>query len=263
MTELVLIKLIISISMVLILSFLAEYMSPKIAGIISGFPTGSAVSLFFFAYEISPEFAAESAVYNLAGLSSMGIFIFVYYLVSKNTKQNSILLSSIGSIIAYFISIFILKMIPLSTLTALLIALASTFFFIFIFRNIENTKITKRKSLSFKSIFLRSILAGIIIFTVTLAPQKFNSQYSGLFSAFPTTLFPLVLIINLNYTKNDVHTLLKNAPTGLLSLIVFSVSVSYFFPTLGLIKGMIISYGLAIIWLFVLFNLKRIKFNYK
>lgn len=255
------IKILVSIGIVLILSLLAEYLSPKIAGIISGFPTGTAISLFFFGYEVSPEFAAESAIYNLAGLSSMCIFIFSYYMISKYLNKKTILLSSLGAIISYFISIIVLKYLSPERTTALLIAITSTLFFIYIFRNVENIKIERRKKLRLSTIILRSIVAGIIIFVVTLAPRQFGSHYSGLFSAFPTTLFPLILIIHYNYSKEHAHTIIKNVPQGFLSLIVFSLSVSFFFPEFGIVKGLIISYGLSVIWI-ISFSLiiRKLKF---
>ena len=61
-TEIFILKLIVAVAVVIGLSLVAEHSSPRIAGILSGYPTGSAVSLFFFGLEINPEFAANSAL---------------------------------------------------------------------------------------------------------------------------------------------------------------------------------------------------------
>jgi len=63
-----LIKILVSVFMVLTLSLIADFVSPRIAGILSGYPLGAAISLFFIGFEIGPGFASESALYTMTGL---------------------------------------------------------------------------------------------------------------------------------------------------------------------------------------------------
>ncbi|WP_198151457.1 hypothetical protein, partial [Formosa algae] len=91
------IKLIVAIGLVIGLSLLAENVSPKVAGILSGYPTGSAITLFFFGLEVTPEYAAESAVYNMIGLSAALTFVYVYYIASKYIKTYTIPLSAVSA----------------------------------------------------------------------------------------------------------------------------------------------------------------------
>ena len=52
-------KLMSSVSIVVLLSWIAERVSPRVSGILSGYPLGAAIALFFYGVEISPEFAAS------------------------------------------------------------------------------------------------------------------------------------------------------------------------------------------------------------
>ena len=63
-------------------------MSPKVSGFISGIPTGTAIILFFYGLERGPAFASESSLSNLAGMLSMDLFIYLYFLASKNTGKD-------------------------------------------------------------------------------------------------------------------------------------------------------------------------------
>ena len=83
---LVLIKFGSSILVVLALSAVAERVSPRVAGIISGYPAGIAINLFFFGYEIGPVFAAESALYTAVGLLATQSFVYFYQDRPENPK---------------------------------------------------------------------------------------------------------------------------------------------------------------------------------
>ncbi|MCG8569550.1 MAG: hypothetical protein MJB14_05375, partial [Spirochaetes bacterium] len=122
---LIIIKILVSILIVILLSLLAEYSSPQIAGFFSAFPTGSAIALFFIGVEISHTFAGTSAVYNIIGLIAMQSFLLGYYLFSKLTKKIakiSIFIASIGGFLFYLIVIFILKQIQFTKITSVIIS---------------------------------------------------------------------------------------------------------------------------------------------
>ena len=58
-----LLKLFVSVFVVVGLSLVTEYVSPKVAGILSGYPLGAAIALFFIGLEIGPDFAAQNSVF--------------------------------------------------------------------------------------------------------------------------------------------------------------------------------------------------------
>src|SRR3989339_2069366 len=128
-TEIFILKLIVAVAVVIGLSLVAEHSSPRIAGILSGYPTGSAISLFFFGLEINPEFAANSAMYNMIGLVAMQAFIYFYYKVSL---KFNIFISSLVAIAGYFVVIWLLHFIELNKFIAILIPIASIFLFLYL-----------------------------------------------------------------------------------------------------------------------------------
>lgn len=86
---------------------------------------------------------------------------------------------------------------------------------------------------------------------ITAAAKAVGPAWAGLFSAFPTALFPLLLIVHDTYDKAHVHTIIKNSTPGLGSLIAYGVSVSYFYPARGVGWGTLMPFGIATLCLVV------------
>ena len=95
------------------------------------------------------------------------------------------------------------------------------------------------------------LLAGFIILAIIATAKLVGSRWAGLLSAFPSTLFPLILIVHLTYDKAHVHTIIKNFPQGLGSLITYLLCVSIVYPVNGIYIGTVISLAAASIYLLV------------
>lgn len=257
LTSLFFIKLLVAVSIVVGLSLLAEHVSPKIAGILAGFPTSSAIALFFFGLEQSPEFAAKSAIYNMIGLAASMCFTYAYYRASLFFKHFSVLLSSIFAIFAYFTIAWLLHFVELNKFFAMLIPMAVCVLLFFLLRKIKDTKIENKVTINAGILFLRALLASIIIIFITFLPRWLTSEWSGLFSAFPATIFSLMLIVHITYGKEQLHALVKNIPIGMFSLILYSLSISIFYPRIGIYWGTLGGYAIAIIFLMLYAKIKK------
>ena len=86
MALLIPVKILATIGIVLGLSLVAERVSPRVAGVLSGYPLGAAIALFFIGLEIGPQFAADSAVFALAGLTASMVFVAAYFAVSARCR---------------------------------------------------------------------------------------------------------------------------------------------------------------------------------
>ena len=244
-------KLMISVSIVVFLSWIAEHVSPKVAGLLSGYPLGAAIALFFYGLEVSPEFASKSALYTMIGLVASQAFVYCYYRASVYFKKWNIFCSSMISVAGYFLAIWLLHFIKVNHVLAIVLPIISIFLFSYLFREIDNVKIQKRLTLSYRLLFLRAIFAGSIILIITGVAKWVNPTWAGLFSAFPVTLFPLMLIIHFTYSKTYVHTIVKNFPAGLGSLIAYSLTVSIVYPVCGIYLGTFVSFTMATVYLLI------------
>ena len=251
MESILFVKLFVSVILVLTLSAVAEHISPKAAGLLAGYPAGAVITLFFFGLDISPEFASESAIYTMMGLIATQVFVFCYFKSSLYFKKCSIAVSSVFAIAGYLMVIWLLHYIKLNKFYAALLPIASIFVFIYLFRKIENATIRERVKLTPKILFLRAFLAGFLLLIIIATAKFVGSRWAGLFSAFPSTLFPLILIVHITYDKAHVHTIIKNFPQGLGSLITYLLCVSIVYPVSGIYIGTVISLAAASVYLLV------------
>lgn len=248
MLTLVILKLFIALVMVLGLSIVAEHVSPKVAGILAGFPLGSALTLFFFGYENGVEFAAESAIYSMPGLAAMLVLIYSYYHISKKT---GIALSALGSCMAFFIMIYLLHLVPFTPVSAIATLALASLIFIQLFKPIQNVHIKDKVELNHKVIFLRALCTAALVLLITGVAKWVGPAWSGFFAAFPITLFPLMLIVHFTYDTKHVHTIIKNVPIGLFSLLFYLIAVHLAYPEVGIYWGTLIAYAVAIIYLII------------
>ena len=245
------IKLVVTVVVVLLLSLVAEHVSPRVAGILAGYPLGAAIALFFIGLEISPEFASNSAVYTMMGLVATQSFVYFYFKFTLYFRRFTVFSSSVLAIVGYFIVIWLLHFVKLSKFLAVLIPVASIFLFVYLFREINNVTIQNKIKLTPKVLFLRAFGAAVIILIITGTAKFVGARWAGLFSAFPITLLPLILILHLTYDKEHVHTIIKNFPLGLGALIIYTLSVSMVYPINGIYVGTLISLTAATIYLLV------------
>ena len=246
-----LIKLLVTVTVVLLLSLVAERVSPRVAGILSGYPLGAAIALFFIGLENSSEFASSSAVYTMMGLVATQSFVYFYFRASLFFKRFNTLGSCVFAIAGYLVAIWLLHFIRPGKILAVLIPVASVFLFVYLFKEVKNVTIQNRIQLTPKILFFRAFLAAFILLIITGTAKFVGPRWAGLFSAFPITLLPLILIVHLTYDKEHVHTIIKNFPLGLGSLIIYSLCVSIVYPIHGIYVGTLISFAAATAYLFV------------
>ncbi len=250
---LTLVKALTAVGMVVLLSVLAEVVSTRFAGVLSGYPLGAAVTLFFLGYEIGPQFAAQSALHTSVGLIATQAFAYAYYRTSllglPSGRASRVLCASLGGISGYFLAASLLRPLQVSPAMALLMPTLFILLFIVLFRRVANTRIQGPARLSGRTLLFRSLFAASAIVVITSTAQWAGPSWAGLFAAFPITLLPFVAIIHYTYDSEHVHTILKNVPKGLGSLVVYSLAVSALYPSYGIAAGTLLAYVLATVYL--------------
>lgn len=250
------IKMLVSILVVVALSLIAERAGPRFAGIVAGYPLGAAISLFFIGVEINPEFAARSAIFTTAGLAATVTFVGGYLLGLRWADGRSLPVALAFSILpalaAYGLAAGLIFAMPINWISAPLIALLSIAAAGRVFRTIPDAMIQQRIRLSFSVTLLRAVFAAGVILAITTAARFVGPGWAGLFSAFPITMLPLLVIIQATYQPAHVRTIIRNVPRGLGSLLVYTLAVAATYPHLGIAWGTILGYMGATAYLVLL-----------
>ncbi len=262
MDTLILWKLLVSIIAVVGLSLVAEHVSARIAGILSGYPLGSAIALFFIGIEQGSAFAAEAAVHTLAGFSASLVLTFCYYQGSRKLQRWHLPVAMVSGLGGFLVAATLLQLLPLGVVDqaatgvvasgllggGLLTAL-SILLFSWLFRSIDNVALTGRVSISRQVLLLRALMAAATVLFITGIAGWVGPAWSGLLSAFPITLFPFMLILHYSYGKGVVYTVIKNYPMGLGSLLCYTITVSLSYRYWGVGWGTAAGFLIATLYL--------------
>ncbi|BCA81066.1 hypothetical protein [Desulfuromonas sp. AOP6] len=244
-TLLILAKILVSILAVVGLSLVAERVSPRVAGVLSGYPLGTAIALFFIGLENGHDFAAQGAVYTVAGLSASLVLVHVYYVMSSILQRHALVCSAAGAVAAFLLAAALLHQVDFSLGTGLSFTLAVTAFYAWRFRRLDNVRVATAVRFTRWVLVLRGLAAASIVLLITGLATIIGPDGAGILSAFPITLFPFLLILHLTYGKEPVHTVIKNYPFGLGALITYALSVSFTYPLFGVALGTLLSFGAA------------------
>jgi hypothetical protein len=250
------IKILVSVLMVVILSLIAEWAGPRVAGIASGYPLGAAISLFFIGLELGPAFAARSAVFTAAGLAATVAFVAGYLLGLKlaagQRRPVALVLATLPALAAYGLAAWVLSRIPMTWISASLIAAGSMFLADRLFRTIPDAAIRQTIRLGPWVTLVRAAFAALVILAITGAARLVGPGWAGLFSAFPITMLPLLVIIQFSYQPAHVRTIIKNVPRGLGALLVYTLVVAASYAACGIGWGTVLGYLAATLYLLVL-----------
>ncbi|MFY0989298.1 hypothetical protein [Halomonas sp. C05BenzN] len=242
-------KLLVSIGMVLGLGAIAVRVSPRIAGLLAGYPLGTAIALFFIGLELSPAFAAESAVHTLAGFTATLALGGGYLVCGRRDGLAGVLAGTAGGLAAFLATSLLLTQVEFSRLTGTLTTLLAIALFIRLYRRVPDVLVAARGTVTWPALVLRALLAAAIIFAITGLAHVLPPEWAGVMAAFPISMYPLLVILHLTHGAAPVATVIKHYPAGLGALLCYALCVSLTYATLGLATGTLAGFAAATVWL--------------
>ena len=225
---LLLAKAMISIGIVVALSLIAERVGPRAAGLLTGLPLGGGMVIIFTGAEQGTAFVSMRQ--QLGGIKAIGM---------------PLLVANLGyAIVAWLVSIAsigVLISIPLVIAGMILTSRAMI--------KLPNTPILARVRFGWRVLMFRAGMATSTILLITAIAGNIGAQWTGILTAYPMTLLPLILVIHIAYSGNEIAAVLKHVPMGLGGVISFCISATYSLPALGLGWGTAVAYLVAFTYL--------------
>ena len=228
------------------ITIFADRKGSVFGGILGGIPSTAAFSFFFIGINQSPAAAVHAtAVFPLAfAVTSAYLFFYAFF-----TQKGFIRGISISLLIWFTIS----GLIVISGFNDFAVSLDGgvvisflTYFGFAKRLKLENFK-PEKKLYTIQGIALRGIGAGSLVALSVLLSQVGGSVLGGIAAAFPA-VFTSTLII-LNRTKGLEFSRSITKPfvfSSILTVIPYCVAVRYFYPTLGVWVGTLVSYILVV-----------------
>ncbi len=258
---LILSKILVTFLTVVLLARVAERMSPRHAGLLAGFPLGTGIALYFFGWQQGAQFAADSAVYALSGLSASAALAWGYAQVIVRRGELAFMpLAILAGLATFLVCNLLLQQLPGYRWISLLVVIVAILVIRTLLKPIKDTHIKAAPTLSgwrrwigskSGSLLFRATMASVTILMITGLSSLLGPEQAGLLAAFPVSFFPLMLILHLTYGSEVLATTIKHYPDGLGSLVVYTLAVSYLYPLLGIHWGTAVCLLLAVGYLVI------------
>jgi hypothetical protein len=254
------------------ITIIAEKKSPKIAGIMMSLPVITFLSLLFMAISQGADFSSKAAVWNpigaIADLVYMGLFTVGTGLpgyiqkntgrreskYGKNEKIIEILAGLLFGFTGYFFFILVSSKFQIASgWISLAYLWISAIVFYVLFKRLKEIKLEKPQLVSAKEILFRGLFGGGVVAAVVILGDSAGHMWGGLFSSFPGTITPVLVLLHLKNGKDMSCCVIKSAPIGLSGTGLYSCMVWLLYPVYGIIMGTLVSYLAVFVFLFVLF----------
>jgi len=244
-------KPVLAMVMVIGITWVAERVSSRFAGMLLGFPLGAGMSLLFIGLVQGADFAAQSAQWTTQGLLPTLIWCLSYRVLAEKlhrlNRPATVLLSLFFSLCCYLPStLLVMELAPSSLGLRLLLTLFALGIFTLAFRHGQQQQNSiSPQPFTWLLLLGRALLTALIIIAITSSAVHVGSHWSGIFSAFPATILPVVIILHAHYGPGILRPLFQQLPMGMLAIVVFSLAVAWSYPLLGVGWGTVASYGIA------------------
>lgn len=256
------------------ITVVAERKSPKMAGIMMCLPVITFLSLLFLAFSQGADFSSNAAVWNpigaIADLAYMGMFaagikLPGYIRKERNMDRRDEKLKEVAcglllGFAGYFLFILVLSRIHITSgFVSLALLWAVAFIFYVLFKRLRKIKVEKVTRISAGEIIFRGLSGGSAVAAVVVLGDTLGYMWGGLFSAFPGTITPVLVLLHLKSGKGMSYAAIRSAPIGLSGTGLYSCMVWLLYPAYGIVIGTFVSYLAVLGFLFVIFFGPRIR----
>ncbi|SIS57040.1 hypothetical protein SAMN05421686_102342 [Thalassolituus maritimus] len=263
---LLLTKILVTFLTVVMLAVVARRYGPAWAGILAGFPLGSAITLYFMGFELGSDFAAEGATHTLIGLTgSLALAISYLYASRRWYRPRHVLIPALLALSAFLATVAPLQYWNANWWQNALIILALIAAASRLLRSVPDAKVALNSDNLWQrpapAILFRAVMATISVLGITALAHWLSPSEAGLLAAFPVSFFPTLIVLQLSYGAPVVAATVKQYPEGLVSMVIYVASVTQIYPLLGLQLGTAAALLIATLYLFgyalVKFRLNR------
>jgi uncharacterized membrane protein (GlpM family) len=245
----------LSATIVILITVIAEKFGTKIGGIIGGMPTTIIVAYVFIAINRGLEFASDSIAVVPAEMGINLVFVFLLAIIAFKSKILALIISficwAIMSAILFYSGIDNI----LISVVIYFCGLSSTFYLLEKKIKIKSVSRIKVHYTPFK-IALRGVLAGTVI-SISVILSNFNPTLSGIFTVFPAILSSTMIISLKEHGPVFSSGIAKSMIFGSLSVMSYAVSIYFFYEIYGIIIGNIVAFCISLLVTLTILKLRK------
>jgi hypothetical protein len=242
-------KILWSAVLVLGITFVAERVSTRIAGLLAGAPQNAMLVYFFVARDMGIPFVVESAPHGAASFSATVAFVLAYYAGSSLVPRYSIVTGPLAGVATFVAVAAILAEIPFTLATGAILTLCVILGTSRLFLRIADAPVANPVRYTPRLLLLRSSLAVALIVGGIALAKALGPAWTGLMAGFPATLLPTLMIIHGTYGAANTHAVIRNFPFGVGSIVLYTLCIPVAFPLLGVWGGTAACLAVSLVYL--------------
>jgi hypothetical protein len=249
-------KAALTIVTVLVLAEISRRVSPTLAGVISGLPLGSGLTMIFVAVEQGPAFALEAAPWGILGLTASLAFSLAYLLAGRAGRAArgfgrlaAVAASTAAALAAFVAAALALRHLRVGLGGAVAITVAAAAANLAILARIPGEAGGAARASGSRSLLLRAAVAGALVAAVTAAARAVGSAWTGLFSGFPMVLMPLYIVLQFEEGQRLYPGVIRGFALGVTNLVLFYLLLPVLLPRLGVAAGFVAVYAFSAVYL--------------
>ncbi len=225
----------------------AERFGSKAGGFIGGLPSTAVVSFFFIGLSQTPTVAAQATTVFPLAYGFTGLFLVLYAALASQ----GLAIALLGSLFLWFLLSALAVVLDVKSfavaLTAYLFILLGSYYVLekrLILVSAAKTQITY----SARQILWRAAFSGFMIAFVIFVSKVAGPIFGGIFAAFPAVFISTLIISYQSRGMEFSRAITKPLMiTGMITIVVYSLGVRYFYPGLGLLLGTLAAYAMAMV----------------
>lgn len=232
-------------------TLIVEKIGSKKGGLIANLPSNLMISLIYIAIIHSPDFAAQTAQSVPVGMTVSKVFLFAFITLLNYSLQKAITFS----LLIWLVLAFTVKSLPpISWLLGIIIyAVFSLITFFIIEKYVQIKSVPKtNKTYTFRQLLLRGLFTGSIVAASVTISYFLPPYLTGVFSTFPAVMLTTMAILTVNQNTKFAQATGKVLLLSSSNIIIYSVFVSFTYPTIGILLGTLVSLIASVLWVIVI-----------
>lgn len=247
-----LVKAVWSVFLVLGLAIIAERVSTRIAGIVSGAPLNITLIYVFVGIDLGAGHIVESIPHSIAAFTATLAFVLGYYWASLRLRAFASVGSAAVGLAAYLAVAVVLAHVDFSLLASLALTVFALLLGAWKMRRVPVLPIERPVRFTPKLILVRSVTAAALVVAVISFAETTGPRWTGLMTGFPSTILPTLIILHSTYGPAPPQALLRNFPLAMGSILVFVLCVGLAYPKVGVLAGTALALVPALLYLIAL-----------
>ena len=231
------------------LSLIAERVSTSVAGILAGAPLGTFFVFLFVGLEHGPGHVVESVPHSIAAFSATCAFVLTYCVASKHIRRWQLMLSTVSSVTVFVLVCLLLVRVDFDIPVSIALTVTACFVSYRLMAGIAPLQISKPVRFTLRVVLLRAALASLFVALAVAVALALGTRWTGLMTGFPMTMLPTLMIVHANYGAEATHSMLRNCPLGMGSIVIYILVVHQVFPHWGVISGTALAMSASFIYL--------------